>query len=233
MAKRNKKARIIQVDFTDVEVRKVPPAGVYNFKIDSVDVNEGQGYPYLSVRFSVLDGEYQGSVGFNNFSMNPRALWRLRELLQAVGEDVPSSVYEFEVDELIDAELTCEVENETYEGKRKLTFSGFMPLNDDGEDDDEEEEGDAEEDDAADAEGEEDEDDEDEEEDDEVEEDDEEDEEEPEYDPTFINKATKAELYEIVNDEALDESLLKVKGIKALRKGVIEALQEDGLLDEE
>lgn len=70
------------------------PEGTYTVGIKAFKPGKGKesgiGYPRL--HYVVLSGEYAGRYIFDNLSYSPKALWRIRALLEVLGEaniDVP------------------------------------------------------------------------------------------------------------------------------------------------
>src|SRR5690606_29385003 len=139
-----------------------------------------------------------------NTSLQPQALFSLRNTLEALGMEVPQTVVELDLDNLIGLKAAVSVEIEVYQGKEKSRVVEVFPLEDlveddeEDEDDDEDYEVDDDEDDEDD-EDDDDEDDEDEDDEDDEDEDDEDDEDEDEE----VEVYTEEELEEMDDDELL------------------------------
>lgn len=207
--KRNKKKNVLKVDFTNVEPGGKVPEGDYPVVVKEITVEESQnGNPYLKWVFSVADGRHKGKQLYHNTSLQPQALFNLRNTLEALGMEVPQKAIQLDLDNLIGLKAAVAVEVEQYQGKERSRVVEVFPLEELIEDDEELEDDDELEDEEYEDEDEEyedeeeeeyeDEDDEDEElEDEDEEEDDEEEEEEYEL-------FTKEELQEMDDDELLE-----------------------------
>ena len=182
MASKKRRSNAIEVDFNGVESggsRSIPD-GTYLVEVKKITQEEGSdsGEPYLAWQFKVVEGKYKGATLFDNTSLQPQALWKLKTLLECLGEEVPDSTMRLVLSDYIGRRVQVEVTNEEYNGKDRPRITGY--LFEGGESEEDEEEEDEEEDEEDEEEDEEDE--EDEEEDEEDEEEDEEDEEEDEED---------------------------------------------------
>lgn len=127
--KRSKGKKFIEIDFEGVEAGgKVVPDDVYDVEVADVTEEEsGDGNPYLKWKFKITEGDCKGSVLFDNTSLQPQALWRLKGLLECLGEDVPDSVMKMDISEYIGTEMQVTVVNESYEGKERPKVSEYGP----------------------------------------------------------------------------------------------------------
>jgi len=174
--KGKKKGRVINVDFTGVKsgggASKVPE-GEYLVKVVEVEegTSEKSGKSYLNWVLEITEGKYKGKRLYHITSLQPQALFNLRNTLEACGIEVPESPQDINLDDLPDYEMGVEVEIEEYEGKKRSKVVGTFPAEEldedyDGDDDEDDEDEDEDEDDEDEDEDEEDEDDEDEDEED-------------------------------------------------------------------
>ena len=119
----------ITVDFTGVEGgMKVIPEGDYLVEVVEVEQKQkpGSEYPYLSWKFKVAEGEdHAGTILYYNTSFNPNSLWNLRNLLEALGVDVPSGPLEIDLTDLVELQVMGVSAHDTYEGKKKSTLVDF------------------------------------------------------------------------------------------------------------
>lgn len=135
----------IKVDFTGVEVNSFDvPDGPYVFIVSSVTQKKSQesGQPYLSWEFKVDEGHYKGRKVWDNTSLQPQALWKLRNLFECMGMDIDDGEFEVDLEELQGQVVGGEVANEKYQGKDKPRIVGYMKPEDvdAGEEDEEEKE---------------------------------------------------------------------------------------------
>jgi hypothetical protein len=70
----------------------------------------------------------------------PTSLWKLRSLLEALGQEVPDGPMEVDPDEMIDLELIGHVTDEEYDGKTNSKMTDFSSVDGDEEEEEEEEE---------------------------------------------------------------------------------------------
>ncbi len=217
-SKRGKKGKSVKINFKGVETRKLCPDGDYPLVVKEVSQEEGDKAPYWSWLFQVNKGDHKGVQAYHNTSLAPQALWNLKNVLEALGMEVPDSSLEVKLSELPDLECGATLERTTWENKSKMQIVDFFPLDDleDDEDDDDEDDDDEEDDDKGKEESDDDE---------EEEEDDEEDNEE--ITEEEIKGMSSDELDELVDDNEIDVDLEGIKGIKKKRQAVIDALSED------
>lgn len=116
--------KVLSIDFTGVEGGgRSCPDGRYVGKLKSWEQAEGSdsGQPYLACKFSV-----NGATVYDNFSLQPQALWRLKGYLQALGTEVPDGAFDLDMDECIGVEVGVEITNEKYNGKDKPRITDFF-----------------------------------------------------------------------------------------------------------
>lgn len=128
----------IKINFAEVESSFEPlPEGQYDVTIDRVEVRESNSsdHNYLNWQFVVQDDDYEGRNLWMITSLSPRALFRLKEVLVALGaiEDDEEIELEWEDDVdvspregplVINPDLTgtacvAVVHNEMYDGRER------------------------------------------------------------------------------------------------------------------
>ena len=122
MATRSKgpKELAVSVDFSDTEASGVIEEGDYLVEVDEVEQKDSStGNPMLVFTFKVTEGGSAGRKLFHNCSLQPQALFNLRAVLEALGNEVPQGVMEFDPADLIGQTCGCSVAHEQYEGKTK------------------------------------------------------------------------------------------------------------------
>lgn len=117
----------------------------------------------FNIKWEATRGKVKATV-FDHIVLTPNALWKLRNLLEACGVDVPEGDMTVSEEDLVDLECMIEITNEEYEGKERPRVTAYKAEGDAEEDDDEEEDDDSDDDDTEDDDDEEDEEEEDEEE---------------------------------------------------------------------
>jgi hypothetical protein len=146
MKKRKPKGNVITVDFTGVKSGGTLPDGRYAAKITAVEQKEGKesGEPYLELTWEITSEKCNGrEVKFDNYSLQPQALWRLKSLLEAMDIEVLEDEQDIDLDELVSNETQCIIEltgQKSNDGDRTYArVTGHAPLEDGGTVDDDEE----------------------------------------------------------------------------------------------
>lgn len=152
MAKSSRKGRgsaSVNVDLSGVETsRKTIPEGVYTLVVDSATQKSSQGgNPMIVFEFSVAEGKYQGSKLYENCSLQPQALFKLKSVLIALGLDIPNKAFDLDLKDLIGMTCEADVGHEVYEGKKKARILEYIDPSDSDSDSDEDDSEDEDEDD--------------------------------------------------------------------------------------
>ena len=146
MATKSRKGRSsssVNVDLSGVEAsRKAIPEGTYEVVVNEANQKSSRdGNPMISFEFEVTEGAHKGAKLYENCSLQPQALFKLKSVLLALGMDIPNKAFDLNLRDLIG--LTCEVEvgHEVYEGKKRariLQYNDLEESQEEGSDDDEE-----------------------------------------------------------------------------------------------
>jgi hypothetical protein len=147
---KKRKGNVVSVDFTGVEAGGRPcPDGTFRCEITSmVEEESSTGNPMIVAKYKVLNGKGKGAVIYDNLSLQPQALFRLKALCDALGVEADSAT-ELDLDEFVGQELVIDIENETYEDKKRPRAVGYTSADsktseeedsDEDEDEDEDEE---------------------------------------------------------------------------------------------
>lgn len=136
---RNRKSSSVSLDLSGVETnRKAIPEGQYTVVVNSAEMAESQaGNPMIKFEFEVTDGKNKGAKLYENCSLQPNALFKLKSLLIGLGFSIPKKAFDLDLNELVG--LTCDVEvgHEKYEGKVRARILSYIDP-EDSEDEDEE-----------------------------------------------------------------------------------------------
>lgn len=124
MATKSRKGRSsssVNVDLSGVEAsRKAIPEGTYEVVVNEASQKSSRdGNPMISFEFEVTGGAHKGAKLYENCSLQPQALFKLKSVLLALGMDIPNKAFDLNLRDLIG--LTCEVEvgHEVYGGKKR------------------------------------------------------------------------------------------------------------------
>lgn len=88
---------VIKIDFEGVETRegfsdKILDPGVYDVKIKSVRTEDKSEYGGLQVTYECTDEKYNNQWVFGYMSFHPKALWKLKMELTALGIDCEGEI---------------------------------------------------------------------------------------------------------------------------------------------
>jgi hypothetical protein len=122
-----------------VEARVTLPEDDYRVKVAEITQEEGQNADYLKWKWEVVSGKFKGKFIYDNTSLAPQALWRLANLLTAMGQDVPDDDLELDFEELKGTEVMAVVHHEDYEGRPQAKVADYYPVDGDAPADDDEE----------------------------------------------------------------------------------------------
>ena len=109
----------IGVNLNEVEdVSKPIPAGQYVVRILKAEKATGSesGEEYIHWEVEIVEGENKGRHLFFNTSLQPKALWNVKKLLE-VAKVVINKDGSFNTEDAIGAEFTAVVGQREYEGK--------------------------------------------------------------------------------------------------------------------
>jgi len=124
-AKSRKKSNVISVDFEGVESGGgATPDGYYDGVLKDITQEESadSGEPYLKFKWKT----HINSVVYDNMSLQPSALFNLRNALEAMGMEVPEGDMDIDLDDLLESTCQLTVVNEEYEGKPQPRITGYM-----------------------------------------------------------------------------------------------------------
>lgn len=139
MARKSRESSV-NIDLSGVEVSKrVIPEGTYLVVVNEAKMGKSkEDKPKVAFEFEVSEGPNKGFKLFENCSLQPQALFKLKSLLMALEVDIPDGAFDLNLKDLIG--LTCEVEvgHEVYEGKKRARILEFINPNESDEDDEDE-----------------------------------------------------------------------------------------------
>jgi hypothetical protein len=140
---RGKKANVIEIDFEGVESGSSRiDDGSYPFYPSAIEEGvSSNDNPMLTFKWKCASGKFKGATLYDNITLVPQALWKLKQVLEAMGEEV-DGVYSLDLDALMDEDNVIEIEvaNEDYEGRDRPKAVGYFPLSDGEAEEPEEEE---------------------------------------------------------------------------------------------
>lgn len=119
-----------QVNWDEVSKFETIPEGRYPARIDKIEERVGKTgdrNPYWNIEFTITAEEALGRKAWGVFMLAPNALWKLRQLYEALGIECAGE-QELNSDELIGQEAGLVIGTEEYQGKLRNKISAFFKL---------------------------------------------------------------------------------------------------------
>ena len=116
---------LIEVDMRGVSSKGgICPEGIHKVKVQKVtrEISERSAKPYLAWELRTSGGY----TLYYNTSLQPQALFNLKNVLLALGYEVPDAVLRLDLRELKGREAYVEVMHEVYEGKKRARVVQFL-----------------------------------------------------------------------------------------------------------
>jgi hypothetical protein len=141
---RKKKSNVLSLNFkgVDISARQVLPEGDYVCSVAEIEQAESSaGNDMLKWTFEVAEGEEgEGSKLYVYTTLDQASLWKLGQLLDAMGMEIPDGELDLDLEEILGSMVVLTVAHETYEGKPRAKVVDFLPVDGDGDEAEEEEE---------------------------------------------------------------------------------------------
>lgn len=93
-----------KVDWADVESFEALPEGTYNVVFESFEVTEqskASGKPFVNLTFIITDGDHTNRKLWRNHSLQPQALWALKQSMVRLGSSPDTLTGEMEIEEAL------------------------------------------------------------------------------------------------------------------------------------
>jgi len=131
-AKSTKSAATIQVDFTDVPEgggRTRVPEGDYKVRVKAVKPERSKSDNSMLVwTFEGVEGKLKGKSITDYTPLTAKALWKLRNLLNAMGIKVPPKKIGLDPKKLVNRELGITLVDDEYEGRTSSKVADYLDL---------------------------------------------------------------------------------------------------------
>ena len=150
MAKQSK-GKPVAVDFTGVESgggSARVKEGDYHIKIVKAVLTEAKssGNSMFVFTVEIQEGKYKGKKLLDRAVLTQESLWKLKQILEAIGVNVPSKKVAIDVTKYIGEEAGVTVSDREHEGKTYSNITDWFPLDDLNDEDDDDEDDDEDED---------------------------------------------------------------------------------------
>lgn len=154
--RRGREGSSVNLDLSGVEVsRKAIPEGTYAVVVNKAELTKSrEGNNMIKMEFEVTEGPHKGAKLFENCSLQPQALFKLKSVMLALGMNIPDGSFDLDTNDLVGLNCEVEVGHETYEGKKRARILEYINAeeadeeeedSDDSEEEDDEDEVDLEE----------------------------------------------------------------------------------------
>ena len=132
-------SRKVKVNMEGVESFRRCPEGQWLAKLKKIELGESQGSgdECLKAQFEVIDGRAKGDTVFETFSLNEKALWKLKGFLEAIGMKSTGKL-NLDLDKLEGKVCIIDVIHDEYQGKKRAKIASYINPEDVEPEDDEE-----------------------------------------------------------------------------------------------
>ena len=130
-----------KLDMSNVETYTRMSEGIHRVKVASCEDKTTQaGDDMIAIAFECVKGDDKGSRVFDNFVLTDKALWKLKQLLVALGVKCDGKIV-LDTDKLIGKQCDAEIFHEEYNGQLRARVNEYIKIKaTEPEDDDDEEE---------------------------------------------------------------------------------------------
>lgn len=120
-----------EVDLTNVTNGNNIPSG--NYRVRCIDVTQEtskQGNPMFAWTFVIVDGAYAGKEFKYFTAMTPAAIWKVSEVVTALGIGAAGQVVRFSRAQVVNRECVAEIEDDDYNGQTRSVIKSVMTFSD-------------------------------------------------------------------------------------------------------
>lgn len=119
---------MLNLDFSNVPSREPLEEGIYVLQIaKATEKVASTGTPMLSIEYDVMEVEGNRKL-WENYPLTDAALWKLQELMTALGFDT-SEIVNLEPSELVGSQVSAKVIQDVYNGDTVNRVKKVMVLN--------------------------------------------------------------------------------------------------------
>jgi hypothetical protein len=118
------------IAWDDIAKGEIIPEGKYAARIDKVEEKISKppkNNPYWQLTFTLLEEPFTGRKAWDKFMLSVDALWKLKNLLDAIGIEVKGES-DLDSSDLLGQEVGIVIKHETYENQLKHRVQGFFSL---------------------------------------------------------------------------------------------------------
>lgn len=147
--RRGREGSSVNLDLSGVEVsRRAIPEGTYAVVVNKAELTKSrEGNNMIKMEFEVTEGLHKGAKLFENCSLQPQALFKLKSVMLALGMNIPEGSFDLDTNDLVGLNCEVEVGHETYEGKKRARILEYINAEEADEEEEDSDDSDEEEDD--------------------------------------------------------------------------------------
>lgn len=120
----------IEVNLQDIPTSDWPPAGPHTAKVVKIEMQDSKSTPGAKMLYWEFEVQTEGGEKYRrvwtNTSLQPQALWKLRDLVNACG--VFPSAEGFNKSECLGRLLKIWITHEEYQGKTMAKVDDYAPI---------------------------------------------------------------------------------------------------------
>lgn len=121
----------IKVDFSQAKEFEVLPIGNYPVVVEEIEVRESNSseFPYLNWKMRVETGEHARRVIWMMTSLSPKAAFRLKAVLRALGEEIDDKAEDIDIDpdDYVGRRAVAVLEHEMYNDSPRERCNELIP----------------------------------------------------------------------------------------------------------
>ena len=122
-------ADMFEVDLSEISNSSAIPEGVYKVRCIEVEQSVSQsGNPMFVWTFTIVEGEYQGKDYKVYTVTTPSALWKVAEVVSALGVGQSGQVVKFKRSDVLNKECGAIIEDTEYQGSTRSNIAKIVPL---------------------------------------------------------------------------------------------------------
>lgn len=120
---------MFEVDLSEVSTNSAIPEGIYKVRCIEVEQAVSQsGNPMFVWTFTIVEGEYQGKDYKVYTATTPAALWKVAEVVTALGVGQTGQVVKFKRSDVLNKECGAVIEDTEYQGSTRSAIAKIVPL---------------------------------------------------------------------------------------------------------
>lgn len=117
----------VKVDMTGVEAFTRCEEGKHPMIIKNLEMKQTQsGDDMLVATVEVTAGESKGARVIDNYTLTPKALWKLKQVLEAIGGFKTDGKLVLDTDKMLNKPFIGEVSHEEYNGQIRARMQNYL-----------------------------------------------------------------------------------------------------------